>query len=219
MTGAPTVNTAHTDGPAVAYPPAPWQLQGQANFHLLAVQAAHLPATPDGFSPLIIGGRGLAIAGWVDYQSGSILNYGELLAAVVGRWAGGLSATVTHMWVDSPESCAGGRELWGYPKRVATFELAINPSGTARACEPGGAELARGSFQSLIIAPWSIGRTGGTVQPLNGRLVGVRSRVRSRPALGRGSISAPPDSPLAFVNGARRLISFGLRDVEFTFGI
>jgi hypothetical protein len=204
---------------ATAYPPAPWVLHGQANFHVLAVRAHSLPPVPAGFTPLCLGGFGLVVVGWVDYQGGSILRYGELLAAVAGRWAGGISATVTHMWVDSPASRAGGRELWGYPKELASFELAIDPSGTARACDTDGAELSRGTFAALITSLWRLSIRGGTVQPLDGRLAAVRARLRSRPALGRGSISAPPESPLAFVNDARTLVRLGLRDFEFTFGV
>lgn len=96
--------------------------------------------------------------------------------------------TSTHMWVDSPESRAGGRELWGYPKERAEFELAI-------------------------------GSAGGTVQPLRGGLVAVRALFRSRPSVGRGSFTLPPGSPLAFVDGARKLISIGMRDFDFTFGV
>jgi hypothetical protein len=205
--------------PATAYPPAPWSLRGQANFHVLAVRSGDLPTVPAGFNPLRIGGFGLVVVGWVDYQGGSILRYGELLAAIAGRWAGGVSATVTQMWVDSPASRAGGRELWGYPKELASFELAIDPSGTARACDPDGAELARGRFAALVTSPWRLSIRGGTVQPLDGRLAAVRAIFRSRPALGRGSISAPPGSPLAFVNGAHTLLSLGMRDFEFEFGV
>jgi Acetoacetate decarboxylase (ADC) len=211
-------NLAQTT-PATDYPPAPWVLRGQANFHLLAVRSGCLPPVPAGFTPLRVGGFGLVVAGWVDYQGGSILRYGELLAAVAGRWAGGVSATVTHMWVDSPASRAGGRELWGYPKELASFELAIDPSGSARACDPDGVELARGTFATLVTSPWRVSIRGGTVQPLDGRLAAVRAILRSQPALGRGSISAPAGSPLAFVNDARTLLSLGMRDFEFTFGL
>ena len=92
------------------------------------------------------------------------------------------------MWVDSPESRAGGRELWGYPKELAEFELAI-------------------------------GSAGGTAQPLRGGLVAVRALFRSRRSVGRGSFTLPPGSPLAFVDGARKLISIGMRDFDFTFGV
>jgi hypothetical protein len=209
-----------TPATATDYPPAPWRLHGHAHFHVLAVRSERLPPTPDGFEPLVLGGRGLVVVGWVDYLGGSVLRYGELLAAVAGRWSGGLTVTVTHMWVDSPASRAGGRELWGYPKELAAFELAIDPSGTARARDAAsGDELARGSFQALVTSPRTIGATGGTVQPLHGRLVAVRALFRSRPSVGRGSFTAPPGSPLAFVQGARKLISVGMRDFDFTFGV
>ena len=124
------------------------------------------------------------------------------------------------MWVDSPASRAGGRELWGYPKELAEFELAIDPSGTGRARDAAsGHELARGSFQALVTSPRALGATGGTVQPLGGRLVAVRALFRSRPSVGRGSFTTPPGSPLAFVDGARKLISVGMRDFDFTFGV
>ena len=210
----------NTPAAATDYPPAPWRLHGQAHFHVLAVRAERLPSTPDGFRPLTLGGRGLIVVGWVDYRGGSVLRYGELLAAVVGRWSGGLTATVTHMWVDSPASRAGGRALWGYPKELAEFELAIDPSGTARAREPASAdELAHGSFQALVTSPRTLGAAGGTVQPLDGRLVAVRALLRCRPSVGRGSFTAPAGSPLAFVEGARKLLSVGMRDFAFTFGV
>jgi hypothetical protein len=124
------------------------------------------------------------------------------------------------MWVDSPASRAGGRELWGYPKELAEFELAIDPSGTARATESeSGAELAHGSFRALVTSPRAIGSAGGTVQPMPGRLIAVRALFRSRPSVGRGSFTAPPGSPLAFVTGARKLVSVGMRDFHFTFGV
>jgi acetoacetate decarboxylase len=215
----PVASTA-AQTPATGYPPAPWELHGHAHFHVLAVRAEHLPPVPDGFRPLVLAGRGLVVVGWVDYRGGSILRYGELLAAVVGRWSGGLTATVTHMWVDSPESRAGGRELWGYPKELAEFDLVIDPSGTARAREAGsGADLAHGSFRAIVTSPRAVGAAGGTVQPLRGRLVAVRARFRCRPSLGCGAFAAPPGSPLAFVDGARKLLSVGMRDFDFTFGL
>lgn len=205
---------------AAPYPPPPWRLRGHAYFHVLAIDAERLPPTPDGFRPLIVAGRGVVVAGWVDYRGGSILRYRELLAAVVGRWSGGRSATVTHMWVDSPVSRAGGRELWGYPKELAEFELDIDPSGSAVARLPGGGpELARGSFYATLGLPFAVTVKGGTVQPLRGGLVDVRAVFRSRPTLGRGTFTPAAGGPLAFLAGARSLISIGLRDFQFTFGL
>jgi hypothetical protein len=200
------------------YPPAPWQLHGQAHGHLLLVPRDALPATPEGFRPLVVAGHGLVVAGWVDYQGGSILRYRELFAAVAGFAGRRLTGTVTHMWVDSDASRRGGRELWGYPKELAEFELDISPAGSATA-RAGDQELARGTYRARVTLPTALGARTGTVQPLGGRLVGVRMRVSGRPSLGDGGFTAGAGSPLEFLSGARRVASFGVADFEARFGI
>jgi hypothetical protein len=205
-------------GETVAYPPPPWHLRGQAHGHLFAVARSELPATPTAFKPLIIAGRGLVVAGWVDYQSGSVLSYGELFVAVVGWRGRRLSATVTHMFVDSSASRAGGRELWGYPKELAEFDLHITPAGRAAARDDRG-ELARGSYRPWLTFPVRIKAAGGTVQPLDGVLTYIQAIFDGKLSLGGGNFTAPPQSSLAFLSGARRLAGFGLADFEFTFGL
>ena len=51
------------------------------------------------------------------------MSYRELLVAVAGRvGARGAPAHLLAIWVDSPASRDGGRELWGIPKGLATFD-------------------------------------------------------------------------------------------------
>lgn len=202
----------------VAYPPAPWELYGQAQLHLLVVAARLLPALPTGFRPLTIAGHVPVIAGWIRYEGGSVLRYGELLAAPVGIVDRRLTATVTHMWVDSEASRRGGRELWGYPKELADFQLEIAPDGTARTNDAGG-PIAAGHFRQLVSSPVRLSGRGGTMQPQGGRLRHVPAIFRGTPALGSGSFEAAPGGPLAHLASARRLLSFGLRDFHFTFGL
>jgi acetoacetate decarboxylase len=199
------------------YPAAPWELHGQTHGHLFTVPKALLPETPDGFRPLTIAGRGIVVAGWVDYQGGSILQYGEVFCAVAGFVNRRLTGIVTHMWVDSPPSRAGGRELWGYPKELASFELAFNPAGTARAAIDGD-DLAHGTFRSRLKLPFRVKLKSGTTQPLHGQLRPVTLTVSGRPALGSGNFTPGPASPLAFLASARRITSFALGDFAATFG-
>ncbi len=201
---------------ADAYPPSPWELGGQSHSHLFGVARDDLPTTPPGFRPLVIAGHGLVVAGWVHYQEG-ILRYGEVFAAVVGMVKRRLTATVTHMWVDSALSRRGGRELWGYPKEMASFALHINPAGTAAAYTEHG-ELAHGSYRSLLSLPFRPTLTTGTMQPLDGVLSAVRMTVRGAPSIGRGTFSPGACSPLSFLASARRIASFGLGDFHATFG-
>lgn len=199
------------------YPTPPWKLHGQAHVHAFLVPASALPATPAGFKPLVLAGRGIVIAGWVDYQGGSVLRYGELFAAVAGFVGRRPTGVVTHMWVDSEPSMAGGRELWGYPKELASFALEIAPGGTGVA-HAGDVELARGSFRPWVTLPFRVGGRSGTTQPFEGGLKAVRMRVGGKPSIGGGSLVAPAESPLAFLRGARRLLGVGLQDFQVEFG-
>ena len=203
---------------SVDYPPAPWTLRGQMHGHVYLVPRDALPDVPAGFRPLVIAGRGLVVAGWVDYQSGSVLSYGELYAAVAGFGAGRrLTATVTHMWVDSAASMRGGRELWGYPKQLARFTLDIDPSGTGTAADDRS-ELAHGRYRALLTLPRRLRARTGTVQPLAGRLVAVRATISGAPSVGVGGLEIGAGSPLQFLNRGRRLLSVGMRDFEARFG-
>ena len=209
--------TAPQDQAGVAYPPAPWQLGGQGCISVFVLPAAQLPVTPAGFEPLIVAGRGVVIAGWVHYQEGSILEYGELFAAVSGRFAGKPTATVTHMWVDSPPSRAGGRELWGYPKELAEFDLQLDPAGSAAAWADG-AELAHGTFHARFRLPRLPQLKTGTVQPVDGRLTPIPCVGSARPVLGRGTFTPAPNGPLGFLTTGRRIATFGVQDFRATFG-
>lgn len=218
--------TAVGDQPAGAlgggdpYPPAPWELYGDAQVHLLAVRTARLEGVPQGFQPLSLGGYTPVIAGAINYTGGSVLRYSELLVAVVGLVGGHRppTATVTHMWVDSEASRRGGKELWGYPKEIARFEGAFDPGGKAVASD-GKGELATVEFKPWLALPLCPRWRGGTVQPLGGELRAVRARMAGRPVLGRGRFRPAPSGPLAFLGGARILLSLGLKDFHFTFGI
>jgi Acetoacetate decarboxylase (ADC) len=209
--GAPQGTTSH------AYPPEPWELAGDAVVSLFAVGAGRLPPVPAGFTPLTAAGRGLVAVGWVRYGPGSVLEYSELFAAVAGTFRRRPTATVTHMWVDSGASRDGGRELWGYPKELATFDLRLDPGGTAVAWA-GGAEIARGGFRPARRLPRLPPSPGGTVQVVDGRPALVRAVSGGRPVLGRASFVPAPGGPLGFLAGARRLGSIGLEDFRTTFG-
>jgi len=201
----------------IAYPPAPWQLAGHACFSVFVLPAAQLPTTPDGFEPLVIARHGVVIAGWVEYRGGSVLEYGELCAAVAGRFRGRPAATVTHMWVDSEPSREGGRALWGYPKELAELDLRLSPGGSAAAWA-AGREVAHGTFRARFRLPRLPRVRTGTVQVVGGRLAPIPCAGDARPVLGRGTFSPAPDGPLGFLATGRRVATFGVQDFRATFG-
>src|SRR5215217_170264 len=73
--------------PAKAYPSAPWTLSGNAHLHLFGLRRDRLPAVSRDFRPIVLGGHGFVVAGWVDTRAGSVPGYRELLAAIVGPLA------------------------------------------------------------------------------------------------------------------------------------
>ena len=102
----------------MTYPPEPWHLHGQLWLSLFRVRRGEHPDRPPG----------LYGAALVSYEEPSPLTYSELLVATPV----GVKAQITDIWVDSPDSRDGGRELWAIPKELAR----LHP---CRAGRPGAA--------------------------------------------------------------------------------
>jgi hypothetical protein len=118
-----------------AYPPEPWYLGGSMLVSVFAVPAETLPpefALPQGRRALRIGSCVIVGVAAVQYLPGGVLEYDELLVAVPSLGRGGLRVTIPQIWVDSPASRLGGRELWGIPKQLARFTRRAGPGGRTR---------------------------------------------------------------------------------------
>lgn len=108
----------------MTYPPAPWRLQGQAilTAQLIDIDQVRslIPAEVNiiqVFPGKTIGGVYLS-----SYKAGSTLEYHELIVvAGLVSYSGQWGAWISHIYVDHPDSVAGGREIWGLPKELAEF--------------------------------------------------------------------------------------------------
>src|SRR5215213_10748237 len=105
------MSTGHTPLPAgvdTTYPAAPWHMHGQLWLSLFRVRTGDHPDRDPGV-------YGVAL---VKYEQPSPLTYGELLVAHMVKTGGrpAKAVSITDIWVDSPASVAGGRELWAIPK-------------------------------------------------------------------------------------------------------
>ncbi|OJF13944.1 acetoacetate decarboxylase family protein [Couchioplanes caeruleus] len=189
------------------YPPSPWHLRGQLHVSVFAVPRKELPALPAGIRPLTVAGRALVGAAWVVYEPGGTLHYRELLAAVLNR---SLRSTIMNIWVDSPESCEGGRALWAIPKDLA--ELTIAPPAAA------AAGIARATVAPGRRLPGRWPTPLSLVQGRDGALVRtpVQGRATLRPA--RMTWQIEPGSPLSYLAGRRPLVSLTLADFRMRFG-
>lgn len=193
------------------YPPPPWDLTGRGWITAWSLRGP-LPGMPDGVRPV---GR-LALTMFVDYRPPGQMAYSELLAGVVVRQGRRVGLAITDIWVDSPASRYGGRELWGVPKELAAFRI-DDDAATGLHADRDGVALAEARFRPGRVpgvplplrAPAAIAQSmplaaDGTAALPGARTVWtpVAARARSvRPA--RATWSAPADGPLGWLAGAR----------------
>jgi acetoacetate decarboxylase len=199
-----------------SYPAPPWRLAGRvviAGAPLPLDAARRLAPAPLRLLP-VWPGRALAIVLLGLYGEGSTLRYGEVAGIVgpvlAGARPGGL---VTYISVDDERSLAGGHELWGLPKQLATVRW-----------EPGAVEVRDPAGPPILCAHWSPPRVHVPV-PAAAPFIAVRGgAVRRAWLIGmlhlaptRITLDIPTGSPLAPLGLDGRRIAFtGRLDVRAT---
>ena len=195
----------------MSYPPAPWPLQGQLWLSLFRVPTAVDAARP----------AGLYGVAFVSYEPDSPLTYSELLVARPD----GRRVRITDIWVDSPDSMAGGRELWAIPKDLCDFRLDTAHTGPVSRTEWYATRerrpIAEAGFTDVSRAALRVPFRAEVHQPplepggAEGRAP-VRGTAKVLPCRARWQFSA--DGPLGWLSGARRLGSFRMSDFRMSFG-
>jgi acetoacetate decarboxylase len=201
----------------VSYPPVPWQMFGSLWLTLFRVRAA-----VDDLRP-----AGVYAAAFVSYDEGSPLTYHELLVTrPISTAAHGRRVTVTDIWVDSPASVAGGRELWAIPKGLCDFTFESSHTGplttTQWTARLGRTPIATARFSDLSRAAPRLPFKGGTWQPgiddTDGqeRTATLQGSSKALPARAHWDLN--PDGPLGWMRGARQLASFRQADFKMSIG-
>ncbi|MFC7503563.1 acetoacetate decarboxylase family protein [Nocardioides sp. GCM10030258] len=197
------------------YPPAPWNMHGS-----LWLSVFRLPEDVDERHPA--GQYGVAL---VSYEEPSPLTYHELLVARTTKDAAGKGAvTITDIWVDSPASQAGGRELWAIPKQLCDFDMESSFRGPVTSTDWTALVERRpivdASFTDVSRAAPRVPFTGRVIQP------GIDEHPETANVLMKGSAKALPcrarwsfasDGPLAFLGQARQLGSFRMSSFRLAF--
>ena len=204
----------HHAGVGANYPPPPWRLTGRLLIAMapLRLEAARglvpaplrlLPAWP---------GHALAMLLLGSYDERSTLPHNEL-AAIVGpvlarARPGGL---VTAIWVDDERSAAGGRELWGLPKQLATLQW--RPEAV-EVQDAAGAPIAHARWhQPPVHVPIAAAAPFITVLDGAMRRGWLAGTMQLAPA--RIELEIPPGSPLApLALGGRRIGLTGRLDAR-----
>ncbi|MGW0038533.1 acetoacetate decarboxylase family protein [Gordonia sp. NPDC003376] len=215
----------HLGADGVPYPPEPWYLGGDLLASAFLVPVAALPAdtldvVPVGSRPLVIGKHIVVVAAFVHYTDGGVLQYEELLTSFpVISVRHGAGVSIPHIWVTSPHSRTGGRELWGIPKHLAEFERGTDGPTVRTVMRIDGAPVA-----SMTARPGRRVLPGTRQVPLPTAQVlgGVRSystnRIVGHLRTLRATWEFAPDGPLGYLGGRRRIGDLAATDAAVLFG-
>jgi len=195
------------------YPAAPWKLQGRGGLSIWTVPAGTVEL-PEGVKPLSMAGQWFLGVACLAYDEGGMLAYNELAVGVAVRGPSGLGVHISHIWVDSPVSAAGGRELWGIPKKLAKFERSGDGIPMVMA---DGAMIAKVDFKPRRPIPrrWKV--SSRVVQKKKGDICVSAFRVDSHLAWSRSQWEF--GCALAFLEGRRPWVSIGLSRAKMEFGV
>ncbi|WP_071515647.1 acetoacetate decarboxylase family protein [Geitlerinema sp. PCC 9228] len=108
----------------MAYPKSPWTLKGfvVGTLHWIDSAAVRSLLPSECQIVEILPGKTLASVYLAKYEAGSALSYSELIVAPsLVRHGGKAGGWISYIYVDHPDSVAGGREIWGLPKEMAEF--------------------------------------------------------------------------------------------------
>ncbi|MTV24172.1 hypothetical protein FTX61_01860 [Nitriliruptoraceae bacterium ZYF776] len=186
----------------------------------LAGLPAHLAdVRPEGVEPVPVRGAAVVGTAFVHYAPGSVLTYEELLAAVLTHRGTRLRVTIPDIWVDSPASRDGGRELWGIPKGLARFHRSARGRRTQVRADLEGGPVAVARFTRTVALPGWHRLPLPTAQRLDGRDHDSRVQSLARLHLATAAWRFAPTGPLGWLAGRRPLLSVVLDPMSVTFGL
>lgn len=180
----------------MAYPPAPWVLRG---FAMQTVQPVdidrvrtHIPSELEivSFFP----GKTLGGIYVATYGTGSALQYSELIVvSALTRQADRFGAWISHIYVDNPDSVAGGREIWGLPKELANFEWQLGKPHCVTVWQQGRRLCKFNANWQLPGVP--IPFTLGSFSHFDTNLLWFSAESRLRLSAIGAVVEIPPESP------------------------
>lgn len=200
----------------MTYPSPPWTLKGFALQTLQLVDRAQArPFVPPGLEIVsVLPGKTLGGLYLSYYGEGSDLTYSELIVIpALTRYRMKLGFWVSHIYVDNPDSMAGGRAIWGMPKEMAQFaweegepaQVTVRQGGRVL-CSLQGGRQRRLWRQSLSNPVFSM---------LNGDLLQFMGAFKARFGLSKGRVDVPSDSPFSALGLGRGARTVHYNDMTF----
>lgn len=203
----------------MTYPPSPWLLKGYANqtLHLVEIDRARKFVPPQLEIVAVLPGKTLGSIYLSEYQSGSILEYNELIVApALVKNQGKIGGWISHIYVDNPDSVAGGREIWGLPKEMAEFVRddrdTIVKQQDRMLCS---LSVSNNLLSGIKIQPEISGYCFGN---LNGNLLYFGNDFKSKISSIDSKVVVPPSSPFADLKLPQPLLALALQDLNLVAG-
>jgi acetoacetate decarboxylase len=201
------------------YPPAPWQLRGDAiqTLNLVDIDRVRQFVPPELDIVAVLPGKTLGSIYISEYQIGSVLTYNELIVApALVRDRAKIGGWISHIYVDNPDSVAGGREIWGLPKELADFTR-IDRHVTVKQQDKVLCDLSYCSnlLSGLKIAPEIM---IGCFSHLNGKLLYFDNKFRGQIGSIDSKLEIPESSPFASLNLSTPFLTIDLQDLKLVAG-
>ncbi len=204
------------------YPPAPWKLQGYAIATLQLIDIARVrPLIPSELEIVsLLPGKTLGGIYISSYGLGSVMEYNELIViSAIANYAGKWGAWISHIYVDNPNSVAGGREIWGLPKEIAQFSwegsdtIEVTPLGYRVTVRQGNSQLCSLSYsQQTWALPLCL--SGNVFSANNINFLYFKGEFKFRTGLIGGKLEIPEDSPFANLNFAQPWLTLSCENLH-----
>ncbi|MEG3866085.1 MULTISPECIES: acetoacetate decarboxylase family protein [unclassified Microcoleus] len=208
----------------MVYPSAPWNLQGYAVGTLQLVDVARVrPLVPSDLEIVsVLPGKTLAGIYISSYGLGSVMEYNELIVvSAIANYAGKWGAWISHIYVDNPNSVAGGREIWGLPKELAQFSwegsdsVKAAPLGYRVTVSQGNRQLCSLNYSQQTLA-FPVPFSGNVFSADSSNLLLFKGELGSKIGLIRGELDVPEESPFASFNLGQPLLTVACENMRLT---
>lgn len=201
--------------PSSAFPPAPWQLNGEffAVGGLVPIARAREVVPADLEIVPVLPGMTLGAIAAARYTEGSILTYSELLVVpALVRSGGKTGGWISHIYVDDETSLQGGRGIWGLPKELATFDWEIlaergRSSTSLRVSQNGKPILDFWAAPRWFAVPTTFDLP--VLSMVGGRLAPWHATISCRTHLASTHLEIPPEAPFAALRPQGRFAIHG----------
>lgn len=204
----------------MTYPSAPWTLKGYAFLTLqwIDVEKAR-PFIPTELEIISLWpGKTLGGVYISSYGLGSVMEYNELIiTSALVRYAGKVGSWVSHIYVDNPNSVAGGREIWGLPKELAEFNWEEGKTSCVSVAQ-GNQELCSLTYSQPSWS-WQLPFTGNILSALGGHFLSFQGEFQGKVGWIASQLKIPPASPFASLNLGQSWLSFACEEMNFVAGV